>query len=105
MPPLPRSSTALTSAQLHQNAEALHAFADGHPVQYWSDTLGGWTDSENGVDCRFAHRVKPKDVEPRDEPIFSAIGPDDFPGQDTPHSPAAHKILSTEFISTDVRDY
>jgi len=49
----------LSPTQLHSNAEALHALADGKQIEYYSPVLAKWCDCED-VCMEFEHRIKPE---------------------------------------------
>lgn len=51
----------MTREQKLQNVEAMLAWANGEPVQYWSGCA--WTDCLD-VDCEFPHRPKPPEEKP-----------------------------------------
>lgn len=53
----------MTKAQLLETAQALIAYANGQPVQYYSE-INGWSDCDD-VCTEFPHRPKP--LEPRPE--------------------------------------
>ncbi len=55
--------STLTPEQLHQNADALHALADGKRVEYFSPVIRAWCECWC-VDSMFEHRLKPPDDDP-----------------------------------------